>query len=79
MCLLETTGINVDRPVFSYERRKWNWFDPSPSALEQLFSDVGFRDICVNKVTANGRLYGTGRRVRHVDIRRDGLSVPNIR
>jgi hypothetical protein len=44
-----------------------------------MLSDVGFAAIEVGKVTGDGRLYATARRERHVDMRRDGLSVPTIR
>ncbi|MEO8342753.1 MAG: class I SAM-dependent methyltransferase [Gallionella sp.] len=78
-CLLESTGFRANEPVFGYMRRKWNWFDPSPQALHDLFSDVGFVNISVGHVTPDSRLYGAAFRQTHVDIRRDGLSVPNIR
>lgn len=78
-CLIETTGIRSRTPVLSYERRKWNWFDPSPPALHQLLEDVGFVDIQVGDVTLTDRLYAVARRDRHVDMRRDGLSRPDIR
>ena len=79
VCLLESTGVQSSQALFGYERREWNWFDPSPKALHQLFLDVGFKDISVGNVTPNGRLYGVGRREKHVDMRRDGLSIPSIR
>jgi 2-polyprenyl-3-methyl-5-hydroxy-6-metoxy-1,4-benzoquinol methylase len=79
VCLIETTGVRSRRAIISYERRVWNWFDLSPAALHQMLSDVGFAGIEVGRVTGDGRLYATARRERHVDMRRDGLSVPTIR
>lgn len=79
LCLVESTGFPAQRPVFGFQRRQWNWFDPSPPALAQLLQDVGFRHIKVGPVTPDRRLYAVGTRVTHVDMRRDGLSMPTIR
>jgi 2-polyprenyl-3-methyl-5-hydroxy-6-metoxy-1,4-benzoquinol methylase len=78
-CLIETTGIRSRKAILSFERRRWNWFDPSPAALEQLLEDVGFTDIRVGRVTPDDRLYAVARRERHVEMRRDGLSRPRLR
>ena len=78
-CLIETTGFRRWRPVISYARRKWNWFDLSPAALSQMMADVGFTGVRVGRVTLDNRLYAVGRRAGYVPIRRDGLSVRNLR
>lgn len=78
-CLIESTGFDAPVPVFGFQRRQWNWFDPSPAALEQLLHDVGFRTVAVGPVTPDMRLYGVAGRLGHVDMRRDGLSNPRIR
>lgn len=79
VCLVESTGITANGAVLGYERRKYNWFDPSPAALEQLMQDVGFTDIQVGPVIPGGRLYAVGTRAHHKDMRRDGLSRPDLR
>lgn len=79
LCLIESTGFPATVPVFGFQRRQWNWFDPSPAGLEQLLRDVGFSDVKVGPVTPDRRLYAVATRARHVDMRRDGLSVPDIR
>lgn len=78
-CLIETTGFRRWRPVISYARRKWNWFDLSPAALSQMMADVGYTEIQVGKVTLNDRIYAVGRRASHLGMRRDGLSVRTLR
>ena len=79
VCMVESTSVAAQRAVWAYERRQWNWFDPSPGAVRQVMKDVGFTDVRVGPVTPNGRVYAIGRREKHVDMRRDGLSVPTIR
>jgi 2-polyprenyl-3-methyl-5-hydroxy-6-metoxy-1,4-benzoquinol methylase len=78
-CLVESTGVRQRRAMISYERRRWNWFDLSPAALELMLEDVGYEDVQVGRVTPNERLYAVARRKRHVDMRRDGLSVRTLR
>ena len=78
-CLVETTGHRSSRPLISFERRRWNWFDLSPSALSQMMVDVGFPDPRVGSVTSDDRLYAVATRRRHVEMRRDGLSLRSLR
>ena len=78
-CLLETTGFDCRRPLISYQRRRWNWFDLSPPALSRMMADVGYRQVRVGRVTHDDRLYAVARRESHVDMRRDGLSVSGLR
>jgi hypothetical protein len=42
-----------------------------------MMTDVGFTDVRVGEVEA-GRLLAAGRRDRHVDMTRAGLSVPDV-
>lgn len=79
VCLVETTGFAAPQPLLSYKRVGWNWFDMSPSALEQMLRDVGYAEARTGPVTPNHRLYAVARRARHVDMRRDGLSMPRVR
>jgi 2-polyprenyl-3-methyl-5-hydroxy-6-metoxy-1,4-benzoquinol methylase len=78
-CLIETTGFRHQLQVISYARRKYNWFDFSPSALSQMLADVGYAEIQVGEATRKKRLYAVAQRTTHVDMRRDGLSVPTLR
>jgi hypothetical protein len=79
LCLLETTGFCASKPLISYHRRLWNWFDLSPPALRQMLQDVGYRDIQIGPITPDQRLYAVARRLIHIDMRRDGLSRRNVR
>lgn len=78
-CLIETTGFRCRRPFISYVRRVCNWFDLSPTALRQMMADVGYADIQVGRISLYDRLYAVGRRLRHVAMRRDGLSLRSLR
>jgi hypothetical protein len=42
-------------------------------------TDVGYDALEVGDVTLDNRLYAVGRRRRHVDMRRDGLSIRSLR
>ncbi len=79
ICLLETTGYENSEPMISYERRRWNWFDLSPPALSLMMSDVGYIKVQTGEVTADRRLYAVGERDRFKEMRRDGLSNPDVR
>ena len=89
--LLETAVIKSKNNILSYvgpeiigtgdsnklNRGGWNWFVPSVSSLIQMMKDVGFEEIRVNKIV-NGRVFAVGKKNKHVDIMRSGLSVKNI-
>jgi SAM-dependent methyltransferase len=91
-CLVETAVTPVPGPFLAYQgprrvaggterdlsRSGWNWFLPSPSALRQMMLDVGYAGVR-SKLTAGRRALAVGRRDRHVDILRAGLSTPNVR
>jgi len=78
ICLLETRAIDSGKSILSYERDRWNWYIPSPSALHQMMVDVGFSDVKVSNVIGS-RAFAVGKRDIHKDMRRDGLSVRTIR
>jgi 2-polyprenyl-3-methyl-5-hydroxy-6-metoxy-1,4-benzoquinol methylase len=93
-CLLSTAAIGGNRPFVAYEgphvfegsrealnRSGWNWFTPSITALRQMMTDVGYRDIQVRKVRSGAglRAFAVGKRVHHVDMTRAGLSQRYIR
>jgi hypothetical protein len=44
-----------------------------------MLADVGYDEIEVGEATRKKRLYAVARRTTHVDMRRDGLSVPTLR
>ena len=92
ICLLQTAATNSKKRILFYEgptvfrfgdkedlsRRGWNWLFPSPSALFQMMTDVGYSDVQVNKYD-KGSLFAVGKRKSHVDMMRSGLSVRTIR
>ncbi len=79
LCLIDTTGFRASVPLISYQRRRWNWFDLSPPALLQMLQDVGYSEIQLGEITPGERLYAVARRISHVEMRRDGLSVKTLR
>lgn len=92
VCLLQTAAINSKKSILNYEgpmvfrfgdkenlsRRGWNWLFPSPSALFQMMTDVGYSEVQVNKYEKEN-LFVIGKRKSHVDLMRSGLSVRTIR
>lgn len=89
--LVETAGIDRDEPycVFTgsaitydkatgkqLKRGGWNWFLPSPLALERWLVEAGFEDV--RTLCFAGRVYGYGRKLRSNPICRAGLSVTDI-
>jgi SAM-dependent methyltransferase len=91
-CLVETASYPSPRQVVGYEgpgrtqggtadehdRGGWNWFLPSPSSLGRMMEDVGFAGVRVRRAPM-GRAFAVGRRDRHVDMLRAGLSARSIR
>src|SRR5690606_14679654 len=57
--LVESAGIDVARPLCRFDgsrrygpgseeemsRKGWNWFVPSPSALDRMMREAGFEDV----------------------------------
>jgi 2-polyprenyl-3-methyl-5-hydroxy-6-metoxy-1,4-benzoquinol methylase len=94
-CLVETANVRSRAPVLAYDgpsKREvsaaagsgariatgWNWFRPSSSALTAMMRDVGFEDV-VARDAVGGRAFAVGRRRRHSDVLRSGLSDPRVR
>ena len=91
ICLLETMAANHGKPLMDYwgpnvftygERAKmnrggWNWMVPSPLAVKHMMTDVGYESVEVK--TKSDRAFAVGKRTKHVDIMRAGLSVRDIR
>ena len=59
-------------------RGGWNWFLPSPLCLERWMSEAGFDDVDSFYSPVTERVFGFGRRNRHVEITRAGLSDRTI-
>lgn len=91
--LIETEGIRSDEQPLclfegSYVYRKgmkedlsrggWNWFIPSPPAMQRMLQDAGFRDIKTTELFGS-RFYAFGRKTERTAICRAGLSVPDIK
>jgi hypothetical protein len=90
--LVESKGLDSDEPTCEFEgnfiyhtgteeeksRGGWNWFVPSPVALQRMMREAGFEDIRTCYVTGVDRVYGFGRKIRENPICRAGLSVRSI-
>lgn len=93
ICLLESATINHPKRILRYEgpertwdgsetkenRRGWNWFVPSPNAMQQMMMDVGFQNVDMALSYNFDRVVGVGQRKSHVDMLRAGLARPTIR
>ena len=78
--LVETAASGSRKMVMDYYGPPtYSWFFPSSSTLKKMLEDVGFVDVEASKTTVSGRAYAIGRREKHVDMIRAGLSVPDIR
>ncbi|MFC1584225.1 class I SAM-dependent methyltransferase [Fibrobacterota bacterium] len=88
--LVESAGINSREPYLlfkggyvydqkkkEYQRRNWNWFRPSPAAMHNMLREVGFDEV--QTFFREGRVYGYGKKLSEVQMRRDGLSIPEIK
>lgn len=85
--LLETATVISNNAILVYKgptettrgskkdlnRGGWNWFSPSPVALEKMMEDVGFVDVKTRVL--RGRCFAIGVRKKHVDMMRSGLST----
>jgi len=91
--LIETEGISSeDEPLclfegsYVYRRGKkenlsrggWNWFIPSPPALQRMLQDAGFRNIRTTKLFGS-RFFAYAEKTDWTAICRAGLSVPDIK
>lgn len=91
--LVESAGINREGPFCRFDgslihssgtkeklnRKGWNWFIPSPSALYRMMNEAGFEEIQTQWNDRTNRIYGYGKKVSNVAICKAGLSVPNIK
>ena len=91
--LVETAGIDDEEPICRFEgsrihlggtkegldRTGWNWFLPSPSALERMMQEAGFEEVSAVLREGSNRIYGYGKKLSQIGICRAGLSVPDIR
>jgi tRNA (mo5U34)-methyltransferase len=78
----EGPRVHYDGAAVNLSRSGWNWFLPSPSTLAQMMRDVGFVDIQMTSIvdsSKGGRIFAAGKRDRHRDMTRAGLSVRGIR
>ena len=91
--LIESAGINHPRPVCRFEgsrvygfgtknelnRSGWNWFVPSPSALDRMMREAGFDHTQTVWHYGTSRVYGYGKKTSQVGVCKAGLSVPTIK
>ncbi len=89
--LIETAGIDNDESFCLYEgsqvyhsgtkeeynRGGWNWFSPSPTALERMIYAAGFDEIKVKLF--KGRIYAMAKKTKYIGITKAGLSVQDIK
>lgn len=90
--LLESAGIPSARSLCRFDgsrlfhsgsrealnRGGWNWFLPSPRALQRMMDEAGFAQINTYWDRRRRRVYGFGRKQGAAPICRAGLSVPDI-
>ncbi len=93
VCLMETAAIPGHESMVEYQgagvtaggsredlsRGGWNWFKPTPLALERMMGDVGYTDTQVPRELVGRRAFGVGKRLHHVDMLRAGLSSRSVR
>ncbi len=79
------TVYHHDGTAENLDRTGWNWFFPSSSIVPLIMSDVGYEDI---RITINdnelmnvkqSRVMAIGKRTKHQDMLRAGLSNKNVR
>ena len=87
-CLLETLSFDHDRTILTRRAEDaagnsehpwgWHWLLFTPPTLQEMMRFVGFT-IDHPCTVVDGRTFAVGRRDHHVDFRRSGLSMRNIR
>ncbi|MBE8232087.1 MAG: DUF1698 domain-containing protein [Endozoicomonadaceae bacterium] len=89
--LIESEGIDHPEPFCRFDgasiitqgskkemnRGGWNWFLPSPSALDRMLREVGFENV-ETVMHKQSRVYGYGEKIAHHGICKAGLSVTEI-
>lgn len=79
-CLVETAASNGFGCSLDLKGPpSYNWFFPTPKAIDKLMTSVGFKDVKTSGLSAGGRALAFGRRESHVDMIRGGLSIKDIR
>ena len=78
-CLFEGNFIYHTGTVEMKSRGGWNWFVPSPVALDRMLREAGFEEMQSYYVTDVKRVYAFARKLRQNSICRAGLSVRSIR
>lgn len=93
LILIESAGIDRDEAYLEFEgsrihhdgsqeelnRGGWNWFLPSPTALQRMMTEAGFEEIQCRWHEAAGRVYGFGRKLTGKGVCKAGFSVPDIK
>jgi len=89
---VESAGLHSSKPISAYDgnrvyysgskenmnRGGWNWFLPSSSCLDRWMLEAGFEEMDCYYSYASYRVFGYGKRKKHVEITRAGLSVPDM-
>ncbi len=89
---IESAGLrNPDRAVCAYignergepdrdiaQRFGWTYYIPSLRCLEKWLIEAGFCNIKCTYIESVNRLYGYGKREKHVEITKAGFSRPDI-
>ena len=84
--LFESLATDSKKPIFAYRvpnpplfekvtfpEGGWDWFMPSPSALDQLLKDVGYENVQVSEVL-NQRVLAVAKRNQYKRMDRGGMS-----
>jgi len=92
MILVESGGIENDEPLCKFagslvtrmkhsedlDRSGWNWFLPSPPALERMMREAGFDEVKTRSIDGTNRIYAYGTKRSRKEICRAGLSLRDI-
>lgn len=91
--VIESAGLNTHEPICRFDgslviksgnkeelnRGGWNWFYPSPSALDRMMREAGFDEVQSQWHKESKRVFAFGRKLAQKGICKAGLSVPDIR
>jgi len=93
--LVESAGLNSDEPICRFEgnyiyhqdgssreelnRGGWNYFMPSPLALNRMMREAGFVEVEAVWDNETKRVFAYGKKSTQVGICKAGLSRPSIR
>jgi len=65
-------------PLFkkvTFKKGGWDWFMPSPSALNQMLKEVDYEDVQVSKIISQ-RVFAVAKRNHYKKMSRGGMSKP---